>query len=216
MKDEEDRWDNVTADIPFYVEYAEKHPGNILDLACGTGYISIELARTGYYITSLDSSELMLKMYRKEIKRLPQDIRDRITIVYGDMWRFNNEKRFSLILAPFRVFQELSEDDIKTCFTCIREHLDANGIFILTVFRPYKMPNGTWRYDEEMQRNLHEKKNEDTEKYYTYFDLRFRYYHEYLLYMLKENGFQMVEEYGWYDKSPVENGRELIVISVSK
>jgi SAM-dependent methyltransferase len=185
---DEGRWDNVTADIPFYIEYAEKYPGNILDFACGTGYISIELAKAGYYVTGLDSSELMLKIYSKEIKTLPQDIRDRITIINSDMGKFNIEKKFSLMLAPFRVFQGLTDDDIKICFKCIREHLDTNGILILTVFRPYKMPNGTWRYDEAMQRSWYDKKSEGIEKYYSHFELRFHYYHDHLLYVLKENG----------------------------
>ncbi|WP_018213538.1 hypothetical protein [Desulfitobacterium hafniense] len=36
------------------------------------------------------------------------------------------------------------------------------------------------------------------------------YYYEQLTTLLQDAGFRIREEYGWYDKSPIENGRELI------
>jgi hypothetical protein len=30
--------------------------------------------------------------------------------------------------------------------------------------------------------------------------------------ILVENGFEIMEEYGWYDKSGIENGREIIMV----
>lgn len=33
----------MNVDIPFYLEYATKYPGNILELACGMGRVSIIL-----------------------------------------------------------------------------------------------------------------------------------------------------------------------------
>ena len=40
--------------------YMEKKPDLILDLACGTGAMTLELARRGYDMTGLDLSEEML------------------------------------------------------------------------------------------------------------------------------------------------------------
>lgn len=43
LYDFDDR-DIVKSDIPFYLEYAAKYRGNILELACGTGRVSLVLA----------------------------------------------------------------------------------------------------------------------------------------------------------------------------
>jgi hypothetical protein len=34
--------------------------------------------------------------------------------------------------------------------------------------------------------------------------------------LLTEGGFTVTEEYGWYDKSTIENGRELIMACTQK
>ena len=49
-------------------KYAEKFSrGKVLDVGCGTGRISIEFAKLNKRVTSLDSSEIMLRYLRKKI-----------------------------------------------------------------------------------------------------------------------------------------------------
>jgi SAM-dependent methyltransferase len=55
----------------------------ILDLACGQGRHSIELARRGYLVTGLDYSPLLLSKAVKASKKLPQSKRP--SFVEGDM-----------------------------------------------------------------------------------------------------------------------------------
>lgn len=44
-------------------------------------------------------------------------------------------------------------------------------------------------------------------------DLKLKYYYyDQLVKHLEEAGFSIEEEYGWYDKSDIENGRELIFV----
>ena len=62
-----DQRDNLIADIPFYLEYAKKLNGKILELGCGTGRVSIELAKNGYFVTGLDLSESMLEIYKNKL-----------------------------------------------------------------------------------------------------------------------------------------------------
>jgi 2-polyprenyl-3-methyl-5-hydroxy-6-metoxy-1,4-benzoquinol methylase len=134
-----DQRDNV-ADIPFYTEYAKRQNGNILDLGCGTGRVSIELAKLGYFVTGLDLSEQMLEIYKNKINDLPEKIQEKIEIITGNMAEFKMDTKYSLIIAPFRAFQALTkENDIQNCLKCIKDHLDGNGIFIINVFRPYKV-----------------------------------------------------------------------------
>ena len=53
---------NTRAEVDFLVDVMELEPGAlVLDVGCGTGRHSIELARRGYKVTGVDMSEGMLK-----------------------------------------------------------------------------------------------------------------------------------------------------------
>lgn len=145
-----DNRDNLTDDIEFYKEYALKLDGEVLELGCGTGRVSLRLAEAGFEITGLDLSDTMLEIFRKKLKDNPY--KDNITLVKGSMAEFDLIKKFQLIIAPFRAFQCLTnENDIISSLNCIREHLSDEGLFILNVFRPYKELDETWCYDEIIQ-----------------------------------------------------------------
>ena len=239
-----DQRDILVVDIPFYIEYAKKQNGNILELGCGTGRVSIELAKLGYFITGLDLSEQMLEIYKNKIKGLPKNIREKIEIINGNMAEFEIDKKYSLIIAPFRAFQALTkENDIKNCLKCIKSHLSENGIFIINVFRPNKELDESWCSEEKIQwerddekngthvvkKDWREKidikdqiiypkfiyevigKNGHMEKYIEELELKY-YYYEQLTKLLKDNGFKIMEEYGWYDKSGIKEGKEMIII----
>jgi len=243
-----DQRDIVVADIPFYIEYAQKSKGLILELGCGTGRVSIELAKAGFYITGLDLSQKMLEVYKDKIENIPNDVKNRIEIINGNMTNFNLEKRYSLIIAPFRVFQALTkEEDIKKCLSCIHKHLDNNGIFIINVFRPNKQLDESWCSEEKIQweredprtgnfvikKDLREKIDTRNQIIYPKFiyeikdkegnveiiteelELKYYYYNQ-LKTILLQNDFEIIEEYGWYDKSRIEDGRELIMICRQK
>ncbi len=44
----------LVADIPFYVEEAQRAGGLVLELACGTGRLTIPIAQSGVEIVGLD------------------------------------------------------------------------------------------------------------------------------------------------------------------
>jgi SAM-dependent methyltransferase len=239
-----DQRDNLTSDIPFYLDYAARTKGSVLELACGTGRVSLPLAEAGYFVTCIDLSEEMLNVFRSKLSAASEDIRNRIALTRADMSDFTLNDRFSLIIIPFRAFQSLTEESgIRSCLGHVREHLTENGLFIINVFRPYGVLDESWCYPDTIQwerddlktgshvvkkhrgekidpvrqlifpgftyeitgpngdRNLlHEKL---CLKYYTYQQLKE---------LLTESGFSISEEFGWYDKSGIENGRELIFV----
>lgn len=238
-----DQRDNLVVDIPFYIDYAHKYAGNILELGCGTGRVSIELAKAGHYVTGLDLSNSMLEIYKNKLKLLPKDIQKKIDLIKGNMAEFSIDKKFSLIIAPFRAFQALTnENDIQNCLKSIKKHLDINGVFIINVFRPRKAMDESWCFEPKIQwerdddEGIHvvkkdsgeridiqnqiiypkfiyevTDKNGNTEKFIEHLELKY-YYYEQLKTLLENNGFKIFEEYGWYDKSGIEGGRELIII----
>ena len=76
-----DRYDRLTQDVPYeelcdYYETALKRccraVRTVLDLGCGTGNLSLLLARRGYELISVDSSPDMLSVFQSKLLSLPE------------------------------------------------------------------------------------------------------------------------------------------------
>lgn len=123
-------------DIPFYLEQASRFGSPILELACGTGRVTIPLAKAGFSVYGLDLSQEMLAVFEKKLSELPQDAAEKITIQQGEMTDFSFETTFKLILIPFHSFQALSTDqEARKCLENIYKHLNDDGALILNVAR---------------------------------------------------------------------------------
>ena len=149
-----DNRDNLTHDIPFYISYAKNYNcKNILELGCGTGRITLTLAKEGFNITGLDLSNEMLDVFRQKLDKLDDNAKKKVELIHGSMADFNLNKKFDLIIAPFRAFQCLTDDkDIDNSISCIKNHLTDNGIFIINVFNPDPgRMNENWCHPERVQ-----------------------------------------------------------------
>ena len=124
-------------DVKFFVDLAKKLNGEVLELGCGTGRVLIPTAEAGIVITGLDFSEHMLRRCREKLEPLPDSTRNRVSLVQGDMSDFSLNKKFKLITTPFRPFQHLTMvEQQKSCFACVKEHLEPDGRFVLDLFNP--------------------------------------------------------------------------------
>lgn len=65
------------------LEHLPAPPAAVLDVGGGAGHQSFPLARAGYEVTILDSSEAMLDKGRERLKRLPAEAQGRVTFVEG-------------------------------------------------------------------------------------------------------------------------------------
>lgn len=60
-----DRMNPFAADTEFYLAFADEHPeSRILDIGCGTGLLTVELARRGHRMLGADPAEAMLDIAR--------------------------------------------------------------------------------------------------------------------------------------------------------
>ena len=124
-------------DIGFYVDLQRETGGATLEIACGTGRILIPSARTGGAITGLDFSRPMLDVCRKKLAEEPPEVRQRVTLVEGDMANFDLGRTFDLILIPFRPFQHLiAVESQKACLASVRRHLAPGGRLVFDVYHP--------------------------------------------------------------------------------
>ncbi|MBI2855470.1 MAG: class I SAM-dependent methyltransferase [Chloroflexi bacterium] len=123
-------------DIAFYVEEAQRSGGPVLELGCGTGRVTIPIARAGIEVVGLDRSTKMLQVARRKAKaqgHLP----GKLTWVRGDMRRFSLGRRFALVIIPFRGFLSLlTVQEQQSCLECVGEHLALGGRLIFDAFVP--------------------------------------------------------------------------------
>jgi SAM-dependent methyltransferase len=123
-------------DIPFYLAHLPGPSASVLELGCGTGRVTIPLANGASFVQGLDNSEAMIARCRRKLEE--QGIGpDKAEVGVRDITRFSLDQTFDLIVAPFRVIQNLAtEAEVEGLFDCIRRHLSPRGTCILNVFNP--------------------------------------------------------------------------------
>ena len=136
--DEDMGLNNPGQDIEFYVRRAVRAGGNVLELGCGTGRITLPLARAGCRTVGLDQSMAMLRRLQcKAVESLLPDQRRRLHCFCADMSAWSLREPFALILCPFSAFTYLTEEkDRERMLDTVRRHLAADGGFFLDLFVP--------------------------------------------------------------------------------
>jgi SAM-dependent methyltransferase len=124
-------------DLPFYVDLARKSGGPVLEIACGTGRVLLPVAREGIEIEGVDNSESMLRILRRNLAREPREVRERVTIHTGDMRNFRLERKFPLVIIPFRPLQHMyTAQDQVAALTTAAFHVGEGGRVVFDVFFP--------------------------------------------------------------------------------
>lgn len=119
-----------------FEKYLKARPELVLDLACGTGRMTRELAARGYDMIGVDGSEDMLSeaMYsyeREGILYLLQDMRE--FELYGTVG--------AVVCCLDSINYLLTEDDLRATFATVHNYLDPDGLFIFDVNSPHKFKN---------------------------------------------------------------------------
>ncbi len=129
-------------DIPFWCELMMRYtPQRVLELACGSGRIGIELLHSpgNFQLEGLDIAPEMLNAYRRKLEREPEAVQQRVTLHAGDMCEFQLEHKgqFDLIFLPFNSIAHLYEIEQQLCaFKNTYDHLAMDGRFIVDVSLP--------------------------------------------------------------------------------
>lgn len=124
-------------DTEWYRRKARDANGPVLELGAGTGRITIPIARDGVSIDALEPDPSMIVKLRRKLDTLPDDARARVTIVEADMRTFALDRRFALIIAPFRAFlHNLTREDQLACLQRVHAHLQPGGRFAFNIFHP--------------------------------------------------------------------------------
>ena len=123
-------------DVPFYIQRVPSPDAAILELGCGTGRVLLQLMCRCGAIHGIDHSPAMLAVCRERLARSgagPPQVR----VELGDITALDLGRKFDLIIAPFRVMQNLESDpQVEGLLDVARRHLAPGATCILNVFRP--------------------------------------------------------------------------------
>ncbi len=124
-----ERWQLAARDAAPLVKLLCLKPGaRVLDLCCGPGRFSIELARRGFRVTGVDRTVLYLAEARRRAKQRKLDVE----FVRSDMRRFVRPRAFDACINMFTSFGYFEDpaDDLKVCRHVCRS-LRPGGRFLI-------------------------------------------------------------------------------------
>jgi SAM-dependent methyltransferase len=225
---------DMVADIPFYLEEAKRAAGPVLELACGTGRLTIPIAQSGISIEGVDRSPSMLAHLRTKAGKA----RVKIPLTEADIRDFDLGRKFSLILIGFNSIQHLHDYASQAAlFANVRKHLSPGGTFVFDVFNPkiaflaqsgetrklkreYEDPDGqgkiaveqTLVYEDATQvshirwfLSLSDKNKE--EKDFRVEELHLHcFFPQELDLLVRSQGFEIVKKFGNFERKPFASG----------
>lgn len=117
----------------------------ILDLACGPGRHSIELAKQGFNIIGLDFNTHFLNIAKKKARKESLDVE----FVLGDMRKLSYWNEFNAVVCMYTSFGYFSKKDNSKVLENISKSLTKNGLLLLDLpnkdWVVNKLPKKTWQ-----------------------------------------------------------------------
>jgi ubiquinone/menaquinone biosynthesis C-methylase UbiE len=127
-------WENAQTvarrDVAFWQRLASAEDGRVLELGCGTGRITVPVARAGAHVVGIDRSAEMLDRGRQRLRRAK--LLDRALLLRGDIRSlpFRSRPGFHLVMAPYGILQSLTrEQDLQETLASVHRVLRRGGLF---------------------------------------------------------------------------------------
>ena len=141
-------YDAINSDVNYtlWADFIEKiikreyrgKPELLLDLGCGTGSMTLELARRGYDMTGIDISPEMLNIARERAEREGLDV----LWLCQDMTEFELYGTVDVALCCLDGINHLTnQKDLKKTLHLVHNYLSPEGLFIFDVNGKYKFEN---------------------------------------------------------------------------
>jgi 2-polyprenyl-3-methyl-5-hydroxy-6-metoxy-1,4-benzoquinol methylase len=225
-------------EIPFYCRWASRTGGPILEVACGSGRLTLPIAEQGLEIVGLDVSAPMLA--RARAKSTKRSIA--VEWTHQDCRTMELGRTFKLILSATNAMQHLTDgESIDAFLRAARRHLSSDGYMIIDVMNPsvkklsrtagepyafksFTMPDGR-RIDVEA-RSWYRADVQQLRFTLTYRhqgqivrtkDVAMRcFFPEELRALCRHNGFAITQQYGDYDERPITSESAKLILVCSR
>lgn len=120
--------------VACFERYADISPTILLDLACGTGRMTLELAQRGYDMIGVDgSAEMLAEASARRLSftnplYLMQDMR--AFELYGSVG--------GVVCCLDSINYLVDDGDLEACFACVANYLEPGGLFVFDVSSEYR------------------------------------------------------------------------------
>jgi ubiquinone/menaquinone biosynthesis C-methylase UbiE len=224
-----DEWGNFI--LSFCDEYGVAR-NSYLDIACGTGNMTLRLGKAFKETWAVDLSEEMLSIADSKLRSSGLKAR----VICEDMCNLELKRSFNLITCCLDSTNYLTSDsEIKDYFSAVYNHLCDNGLFVFDINSYYKISeilgSNTFNFDNDDVVYIWENsfENEIVDMYLTFFvkdggiyrriDENHReraYRDEEIDRLLKDAGFKILKKLNNYENKSIKKETERITYVVTR
>lgn len=235
-------YDTFMDNVPYkeWADYLEEilkedgiSDGLVLELGCGTGSMTEELASRGYDMIGVDNAEEMLEIAMEKKEQSGHDI----LYLLQDMQEFELYGTVRAVVSVCDSINYITDDkELLEVFKLVNNYLDPNGLFVFDFNTQYKyetvLGNQTiaedreecsfiWDnyYYEDEKMNEYEltlfiQEKEDDSLYRKYQEMHYQraYTFEEIKELIEWSGLTFVAAYDAYTKDPVQADSERICV----
>lgn len=226
------------SDLQFYKKWLPTNKNaRILELCCGTGRLTLPIAKDGYNICGVDYTPSMLEQARLKANKAGL----KINFIQADIRTLDLQEKFDLIFIPFNSIHHLyRNEDLFKALACVKKHLKEGGLFLLDCFNPdiqyivesekgqvviaeYTTNDGrevlikqTMRYESVTQINRIEWHYFINGEFHSTQNLDMRlFFPQELDSYLERAGFNIVHKFGSFEEEPFRNESEKQIYALS-
>lgn len=133
-----DWYDECPYDLESWRAMCTDAGGPVLDIACGTGRVAIELARSGLTVCGVDLSPAMIARAREKLAEEAFEVRERVSLHVGDATTFDLDTRFPTAIMPCFSFHEIGTlAGQRACLERVSRHLQPGGLLAVVTADPW-------------------------------------------------------------------------------
>ena len=150
--------------VAFYTALARETGSPVLEIACGTGRVSIPIAQQGFAVTGVDIVPGMVERARHKSSGLPT------RWVVDDARTFDLGEQFRLVFITGNAFQAfLTRAEHEALLDRVRAHLHDEGLFAFETRNPHwaALATRVERYDSRLFFDLETSTEEKLRQTYT-------------------------------------------------
>lgn len=129
-------------EMEFYYKYASLYgKKSILELACGSGRITIPLAKRRFHITGVDINADMLELLEKKMEEKYKRYKKYVKLYNQDITKLELDEQFGLVIFPATTIRLLNVDKLDF-INYIYNYVQDGGCFIFDFIDNSKFSKG--------------------------------------------------------------------------
>lgn len=118
-------------DIDYYLSFIDKDQTKVLEIPCGAGRLTLDLAKRAKHVTAVDLEPLMLESLQEYISTA--GLSEKVDILLGDMTNIKFGPIFDLIIVPSEALQLVPNSEGTLVINCLMENLKPGGLLIFDI-----------------------------------------------------------------------------------